>query len=44
MDNVQASGVEIPAELLTRSDEVLGDSGERDPARTAAGAPQKRPV
>src|SRR5688500_16432090 len=43
LDNVQASGVTIPAELLTRIDDVLGDSVERDPGRTAAGAPQKRP-
>jgi len=43
-DNVGASGVQIPAELLTRIDEVLGDAVERDPGRTAAGAPQKRPA
>ena len=43
-DNVQASGVTIPPELLTRIDEVLGDSVERDPGRTAAGAPQQRPA
>ncbi len=44
VDNVQASGVTIPPELLTRIDEVLGDTVERDPGRTAAGAPKKRPV
>ena len=43
-DNVGASGVRIPPELMTRIDEVLGDAVERDPGRTAAGAPQKRPV
>ncbi len=43
-DNVGASGAVIPPELLTRIDEVLGDAVERDPGRTAAGAPQKRPV
>jgi aryl-alcohol dehydrogenase-like predicted oxidoreductase len=43
-DNVQASGVTIPAEVMTRIDDVLGDTVERDPGRTAAGAPQKRPV
>ncbi|GAA2722716.1 aldo/keto reductase family protein [Cellulomonas aerilata] len=44
VDNVQASGVRIPAELLTRIDEVLGDVVERDPGKTAANSPQKRPV
>jgi aryl-alcohol dehydrogenase-like predicted oxidoreductase len=44
VDNVQASGVQIPAELLTRIDEVLGDVVERDPGKTAENAPQKRPV
>lgn len=44
VDNVQASGVEIPKRLLTKIDKVLGDAVERDPGRTAAGAPQKRPV
>jgi aryl-alcohol dehydrogenase-like predicted oxidoreductase len=44
VDNVQASGVEIPAELLTRIDEVLGEVVERDPAKTAENAPKKRPV
>jgi aryl-alcohol dehydrogenase-like predicted oxidoreductase len=42
-ENVKASGVTIPAELMARIDEVLGDVVERDPARTAEGAPQKRP-
>ncbi|MEE6281800.1 aldo/keto reductase family protein [Georgenia sunbinii] len=32
--NVAASGVSIPAELLARVDEILGDKVERDPART----------
>jgi aryl-alcohol dehydrogenase-like predicted oxidoreductase len=44
VDNVQASGVEIPAELLTRIDDVLGDVVERDPGKTAENAPKKRPV
>ncbi|WP_298456929.1 aldo/keto reductase family protein [uncultured Cellulomonas sp.] len=44
VDNVQASGVEIPRALMERIDDVLGDSVERDPGRTAAGAPQTRPV
>ena len=44
VDNVQASGIEIPAELLSRIDEVLGDVVERDPGKTAVNSPQKRPV
>lgn len=32
--NVKASGVEIPAEIMKRVDEVLGDIVERDPAKT----------
>jgi aryl-alcohol dehydrogenase-like predicted oxidoreductase len=42
-ENVKAVGVTIPAELLTRIDEVLGGAVERDPARTAQNAPSKRP-
>ncbi len=42
-ENVKASGVTIPAELMARIDDVLGGVVERDPARTAEGAPQKRP-
>ncbi|MEE6271793.1 aldo/keto reductase family protein [Georgenia wangjunii] len=33
-ENVKASGVEIPAELMTRIDEVLGDKVVRDPSLT----------
>lgn len=33
-ENVAASGVELPAEVLTRIDDVLGDSVVRDPALT----------
>ncbi len=43
-ENVAASGVTIPAELLTRIDEVLGDVVVRDPAKTAENAPATRPV
>ena len=43
-ENVKASGVVIPDELLTRIDSILGDVVERDPAQTAAGAPQSRPA
>jgi len=40
-ENVKASGVEIPAELMTRIDDVLGDTVERDPAKTVS--PETRP-
>jgi aryl-alcohol dehydrogenase-like predicted oxidoreductase len=43
-ENVKASGVVIPAELMTRIDDVLGDVVVRDPAMTAANAPASRPV
>ncbi len=42
-ENVKASGVSIPAELMTRIDEVLGDAVERDPAKTLEGMPKQRP-
>ena len=42
-ENVKAAGVQIPAELMTRIDDVLGDVVERDPTRTAANSPQRRP-
>ena len=42
-ENVAASGVEIPAELMSRIDEVLGDVVVRDPGMTAENAPKKRP-
>lgn len=37
--NVAASSVRIPAELMQRIDECLGDVIERDPAKTAAESP-----
>lgn len=41
-ENVAASGVEIPAELMTRIDDVLGtETVERDPARTAENSPAR---
>ncbi|HEY3439078.1 MAG TPA: aldo/keto reductase family protein [Actinotalea sp.] len=43
-ENVKASGVTIPAELMTRIDEALGDVVVRDPAMTARTAPAGRPV
>ncbi|MCB2413816.1 aldo/keto reductase family protein [Demequina sp. TTPB684] len=42
-ENAKASGVRIPAELMIKIDEVLGDVVERDPALTKAGAPAGRP-
>src|SRR3954471_609007 len=42
-ENVKAAGVRIPAELMTRIDEALGDVVERDPAKPAANAPKGRP-
>jgi aryl-alcohol dehydrogenase-like predicted oxidoreductase len=41
-ENVKASGVKIPAELMARIDDVLGDIVETDAARTAESAPQTR--
>jgi aryl-alcohol dehydrogenase-like predicted oxidoreductase len=41
-ENVKAAGVKIPDELMQRIDDTLGDVVERDPARTAAGAPRTR--
>jgi aryl-alcohol dehydrogenase-like predicted oxidoreductase len=41
-ENVVASGVEIPAELLAKIDDVLGDSVLRDPALTLESSPKTR--
>ncbi|WP_296666968.1 aldo/keto reductase family protein [Demequina sp.] len=41
-DNAKASGVEIPAELMTRIDAALGDIVERDPSRTVDAGPKSR--
>ena len=41
-ENVAASGVVIPAELMRRIDDVLGDVVERDPRRTDAESPRHR--
>lgn len=43
-ENVKAAGVTIPAEMMARIDEVLGDVVERDPGKTAETSPQKRPA
>ncbi|WP_026554922.1 aldo/keto reductase family protein [Arthrobacter sp. 35W] len=37
-ENVKASGVKIPAELMTAIDEALGSTVERDPAKTESPA------
>jgi aryl-alcohol dehydrogenase-like predicted oxidoreductase len=41
-DNVQAAGVTIPADVLTRIDDVLGGTVERDPAKTSESSPKTR--
>jgi aryl-alcohol dehydrogenase-like predicted oxidoreductase len=41
-ENVKATGIKIPAELMARIDDVLGDAIERDPARTADSSPKTR--
>ncbi len=41
-ENVKAAGVEIPAELMGRIDEALGDVVERDAGKTAETSPQTR--
>ncbi|HEX2902945.1 MAG TPA: aldo/keto reductase family protein [Jatrophihabitans sp.] len=43
-ENVKASGVKIPAEAMAQIDDALGDVVERDPAKTAATTPARRPV
>ncbi|MGZ4626922.1 MAG: aldo/keto reductase family protein [Kineosporiaceae bacterium] len=43
-ENVKAVDVTIPPELLSRIDEVLGDSVQRDPSLTARHAPGHRPT
>ncbi len=41
-ENVKASGVEIPEDLMARIDEALGDVVERDPAKTEESSPKQR--
>ncbi|RIJ52951.1 aldo/keto reductase [Clavibacter lycopersici] len=41
-ENVKASGVKIPAELLTRIDDALGDIVEKDPSKTSESSPKGR--
>ena len=41
-ENAKAAGVTIPAELLSRIDQVLGDAVESDPAQTENSSPKQR--
>jgi aryl-alcohol dehydrogenase-like predicted oxidoreductase len=41
-ENAKAVGVQIPAELMNRIDEILGDVVERDPAKTLESSPKTR--
>jgi aryl-alcohol dehydrogenase-like predicted oxidoreductase len=41
-DNVKAAGVTLEPELLSKIDDVLGDSVERDPAKTLESSPKTR--
>ncbi len=41
-ENVKASGVKIPSELMAKIDDVLGGIVERDPGKTTETAPQQR--
>ncbi|SDS02026.1 voltage-dependent potassium channel beta subunit, animal [Nocardioides scoriae] len=41
-ENVKAAGVTIPAELMAKIDDVLGDLPVTDPGKTAEGAPKQR--
>lgn len=43
-DNVAAAGVQLPADVMARIDEVLGDVVTRDPAVVAKSVPDKRAV
>ena len=43
-ENVKAAGVEVPADVLARIDEALGDIVVSDPAMTSRTSPQDRPV
>jgi aryl-alcohol dehydrogenase-like predicted oxidoreductase len=42
--NVEAAGVQIPAEAMQRIDEVLGDVVTRDAGKVAESTPEQRPV
>ncbi|QZN87114.1 aldo/keto reductase family protein [Cellulomonas sp. C5510] len=42
VENVKAAGVTIPAELMARIDDILGDAVISDPAETAKSSPASR--
>ena len=44
VENVRASGVSIPSELMAQIDDALGDVVERDPGNTAVESPATRPA
>jgi aryl-alcohol dehydrogenase-like predicted oxidoreductase len=44
VENVAASGVVLPAEVMARIDQVLGDVVVRNPMLTAQNSPQARPA
>lgn len=41
-DNAKAAGVRLPAEILTRIDDILDPVIERDPAKTLEQSPKTR--
>ena len=41
-DNAKAAGVQLPAEVLERIDEILDPVIERNPAKTAESSPKTR--
>jgi aryl-alcohol dehydrogenase-like predicted oxidoreductase len=43
-ENVRASGIRIPEDVMRRIDETLGDAVTRDPGLTARMAPKHRPT
>ncbi len=43
-ENVKAAGVTLPAEVMTKIDEVLGEVVVRDPGKTLEGMPKGRSV
>jgi aryl-alcohol dehydrogenase-like predicted oxidoreductase len=43
-ENVKAAGVKIPAELMTKIDDALGDVVEKDASATAKQTPKTRVV
>jgi len=43
-ENVKAAGVQLPAEVMMRIDDALGDIVETDPAKTQETAPKRRPA